>query len=345
MANRMALPGVSMFYESGMIFKGTGRYPQSHGSTIVETPGKDLLAAWYAGSREKGNDVVILTSRRPEGGKAWSTPSIAVDTPGKPEGNPVLFRHGPGSIILFYQTIHGGGEGPTTRTSGWTTCDIKYRVSRDDGFTWGPDNWVRREWGYVIRTKPLMMRGRVVLPVHDEVNWESLVMLGEHGGGMKNWTSSNLVSTGEGFKMGCIEPAIAELGDDSLIMYMRSGSRTCVWESRSRDGGLNWTPPSRIKLPNPDSAIELCRLTDGRIVLVLNNSRTGRNPLTAAISDDGCETWNGFRDLEDGPGSFSYPSAIQTSDGLVQVTYTYRREGIKHVTMDPSWILGETKDS
>jgi len=334
-----------MFFESEMVFKGTERYPQSHGSTIVETGGKDLLAAWYAGSREKGDDVGILISRRPEGKKSWSAPSVAVDTPGKPEGNPVLFRHGTGSIILFYQTIHGGGEGPTTKTSGWTTCDIKYRVSQDDGITWGPDNWVRREWGYVIRTKPLLTGNRVVLPVHDEVNWRSLVMLGEHGGGMNSWTTSNFIDTGEGFKMGNIEPAIAELDDGSFIMYMRSGSRTCVWESRSMDGGSNWNSPARTKLPNPDSAIELCRLSDGRILLMLNNSRESRNPLTAAISDDGCETWIGFRDLEDGPGSFSYPSAIQSSDGLVQLTYTYRREGIKHVTMDPSWILSENKDS
>ncbi|MBU7004272.1 MAG: exo-alpha-sialidase [Theionarchaea archaeon] len=324
-------------YESEMIFSGTKRYPQSHGSTIVETPGGDLLAAWYAGSREKGDDVVILTSRKAAEG-TWSVPEVAADTPGKPEGNPVLYSPGSKSLVLFYQTIHGGGEGATTKTTGWTTCDIKYRTSRDDGASWGPDNWVRREWGYVIRTKPLCIGNRILLPTHDEINWSSLVMFGDVG---LTWNQSNIVSTGEGFKKGNIEPAIVELGDGTLLMYMRSGSRTCTWQSRSSDGGLKWTPPTRTPLPNPDSAVEFCGLGDGRIVLVLNNSPETRNPLSIAISEDDCETWLGFRALEDGPGSFSYPAAIQTEDGQIHITYTYKREGIKHVAIDPAWITAD----
>jgi predicted neuraminidase len=155
------------------------------------------------------------------------------------------------------------------------------------------------------------------------------------------WTESNIVSTGEGFKKGNIEPAIVELGDGTLLMYMRSGSRTCVWQSRSSDGGLTWTPPIKTSLPNPDSAVELCGLWDGRIMLALNNSPDTRNPLSIAISEDDCKTWLGFRALEDGPGSFSYPAAIQTDDGLIHITYTYKREGIKHVTIDPAWITDD----
>ena len=331
-----------MYLESEMVFTGTSRYPQSHGSTIVETPEGDLLAAWYAGSREKGDDVVILTSRKARGGGTWSKPEIAADTPGKPEGNPVLFMPDGNKLVLFYQTIHGGGEGPTTKTTGWTTCDIKYRSSFDDGASWGPDAWVRRKWGYVIRTKPLVVGGRTLLPTHDEINWASLVMIGDVSK-KAPWIASNVVTTGEGFQKGNIEPAIVELGDGTLLMYMRSGSRTCVWQSRSVDGGMTWTPPARTSLPNPDSAIEFVGLGDGMIVLVLNHSPETRNPLSIAISEDDCETWHGFRDLENGPGSFSYPAAIQARDGLIHITYTYKREGIKHVALEPSWIEDDTR--
>ena len=40
--------------------------------------------------------------------------------------------------------------------------------------------------------------------------------------------------------------------------------------------------------------------------------------------------------LESEPGEYSYPAVIQTTDGLVHITYTWRRERIKHVVIDPA---------
>jgi hypothetical protein len=47
--------------------------------------------------------------------------------------------------------------------------------------------------------------------------------------------------------------------------------------------------------------------------------------------------WYAALILEDSPISqYSYPSVIQTSDGMVHFVYTWRRERIKHVVADPS---------
>jgi len=35
---------------------------------------------------------------------------------------------------------------------------------------------------------------------------------------------------------------------------------------------------------------------------------------------------------------YSYPSVIQTKDGIVHIVYTWRRERIKHIAIDPSTI-------
>jgi alpha-L-rhamnosidase len=63
-----------------------------------------------------------------------------------------------------------------------------------------------------------------------------------------------------------------------------------------------------------------------------------RTPLNVAISNDG-KKWYAVAVLEDSPVSqYSYPSIIQTKDGLVHIVYTWRRERIKHVVIDPSKI-------
>jgi predicted neuraminidase len=54
-----------------------------------------------------------------------------------------------------------------------------------------------------------------------------------------------------------------------------------------------------------------------------------------AVSDDG-ELWKAAVLLENSPGEYSYPAVIQTSDGLVHITYTWKRERIKHVVLDPT---------
>jgi predicted neuraminidase len=40
--------------------------------------------------------------------------------------------------------------------------------------------------------------------------------------------------------------------------------------------------------------------------------------------------------LEDQPGEYSYPAVIQASDGRVHMTYTWKRQRVKHVVIDPT---------
>jgi hypothetical protein len=49
--------------------------------------------------------------------------------------------------------------------------------------------------------------------------------------------------------------------------------------------------------------------------------------------------WLAALALEDQPGEFSYPAVIQTSDGLVHITHTWKRRSIKHVVLDPARLV------
>jgi predicted neuraminidase len=53
------------------------------------------------------------------------------------------------------------------------------------------------------------------------------------------------------------------------------------------------------------------------------------------LSKDGVR-WEPSVTLENQPGEYSYPAVIQARDGRVHVTYTWRRERIKHVVLDPT---------
>ena len=101
--------------------------------------------------------------------------------------------------------------------------------------------------------------------------------------------------------------------------------------------GQTWSKMGPIELPNPDAGTDAVMLNDGRALLVYNHSSSGerdREFLNVAVSHDG-KKWQAALVLENQKGEYSYPAVIQTSDGLVHVTYTWKRELIKHVVLDP----------
>jgi predicted neuraminidase len=86
-------------------------------------------------------------------------------------------------------------------------------------------------------------------------------------------------------------------------------------------------------MPNPNAGTDAVTLSDGRQLLVYNHTSKGRSPLNVALSHGG-RNWHSVFTLEDEPGAeFSYPAVIQTSDGQIQITYTWKRRKIRHVVL------------
>jgi predicted neuraminidase len=108
-----------------------------------------------------------------------------------------------------------------------------------------------------------------------------------------------------------------------------------VFETWSDDGGKTWSALALSVLPNPSAGTDAVTLRDGRHLIVYNHTPKGRTPLNVAVSRDG-RIWEAALVLENEPGEYSYPAVIQTPDGLVHITYTWKRLRIKHVVVDPS---------
>ena len=93
-----------------------------------------------------------------------------------------------------------------------------------------------------------------------------------------------------------------------------------------------------VEVPYCNSGTDAVTLADGRHLLVYNHSAVEkvRFPLNVAVSRDGIK-WDAAAVLDDqGPQQYSYPAVIQASDGVVHVTYTWKRLRIKHAVLDPA---------
>ena len=298
-------------------------FPSCHASTIVETE-RGLVAAWFGGTAERNPDVGIWVSRRESG--QWTTPvevANGVQTPTlrHPTWNPVLFQPRSGPLMLFYKV----GPSPST----WWGMVM---TSADGGRTWASPR--RPPDGVLgpIKNKPVQLaNGDIVSGSSTEHDgWRVHFERSSDNGA--TWAATPPLNDGK--EIPAIQPSILVHKDGRLQAIGRSRSKK-LFETWSSDQGRTWTPLALTELPNASVGTDAVTLTDGRFLLVYNHTATGRSPLNVAISTDGRQ-WMAGLVLENEPSrEFSYPAVIQTRDGLVHITYTWRRERIRHVVIDP----------
>ena len=305
-------------------------FSQCHASTIEEVAG-GFVCAFFAGTKEGEPDVGIWAAR--ESGGSWShlrevATGLADDGRRLPCWNPVLHRSPDGPLILFYKV----GAHPAT----WWGMLLR---SADDGQTWSaPQRLPDGIWG-PIKNKPVLLQdGTLLCPTSCEATgWEVFLQATADLG--ETWqTIGPLNDAGH---IAAIQPTILVYpsGRLQLLCRTRQGTISSCW---SDNGGNSWSPMVLTQLPNPNSGIDAFMLLDGRALLVYNHTgmvagRWGgpRSPLNVALSEDGLH-WSAAAILEDDEGEYSYPAVIESSNGCVHITYTWRRENVKHVILDPS---------
>ena len=312
--------------------------PECHASTIVEIPG-GVMAAWFAGTHERNADVGIWTSRYEAG--HWSVPVRIIDGVDEnsvryPCWNPVLFKVKDGPLMLFYKV------GPSP--SEWWGMRMR---SLDDGRTWsaperlGKDPAVGDLIG-PVKNKPIQFEdGTILCPSsrEEEINgkdrWRVHFELSRDGG--ETWAVIGPIN--DGIEFTAIQPSILRHGGRRIQILCRT-QQGRIGESWSEDGGQTWSRMKATTLPNPNAGTDAITLKDGMHLVVYNHTvnrrkfPSGRNMLNISLSADG-RNWNPVMTLERSKGEYSYPAVIQTTDGKVHITYTYLRQSIRHVVVDP----------
>lgn len=299
--------------------------PSCHASTIIQT-GEGLLAAWFAGTQEGNKDVGIWVSRY--SGGSWTKPAeVANGIQNKlwryPCWNPVLYNAG-NKILLFYKV----GQSPSL----WWGMLM---TSEDEGRSWSESTRLPKNIFGPIKNKPVLLENNELLCPSSTENdgWRvHMEFTPDHG---ETWERTAALNDKNN---GAIQPTIITHKGGKIQMLCRSTSSK-ILSSGSIDNGYSWSDLIATELPNPNSGIDAVTLADGRHLLVYNHLVKGRNVLNVALSADG-NVWEAAAVLEnDQEGTeFSYPAVIQTDDGLVHITYTWKRMLIKHVVIDPAKI-------
>ncbi len=296
--------------------------PSCHASTIVQGR-SGMVAAWFGGTREGADDVGIWVAYQ-EGDK-W-TPASEVATGVQADGqrvpcwNPVLFQPKSGPLMLFYKV--------SAKIATWQGMLM---TSSDGGRSWSRPQQLPNGMLGPIKNKPVELDdGRILCGASDELGgWRMHVEWTSDGG--KQWARTGPLN--DGVTLHAIQPSFLLHGGGVLQAIGRTRSKR-LFSILSADNGHTWGAMELLDVPNPNSGTDAVTLRDGRHLLVYNPVPKGRSPLCVAISNDG-RVWRDALTLEDEPeNEFSYPAVIQSDDGRVHITYTWKRLKVRHVILD-----------
>ena len=145
--------------------------PAAHSSSFTMLPNGDLLAFWFAGTKEGSPDVKIWQSVYHQG--LWRLATAVLDPQMIAKanhryvikiGNPVIYRAQSGVLNLFVVSVSIGG---------WSGSTLNHLQSADDGLSWSqPERIVISPFfniSTLVRTSAVgLSDGGFYLPVYHE---------------------------------------------------------------------------------------------------------------------------------------------------------------------------------
>lgn len=289
-----------------------------HASSIAELENGNLMATWYSysGQNDELEGSAIFTSIK---NTEWSSPSTFRDSP-QGDGNPVVYTEG-NKTWLFQAVVIGG----------WSTAHIEFQYS-EDLTQWTNPATLPGPIGSNTKYPPIrLINGDLLLPAYDDLMSRSLFFSSTDG---LNWTQRAILSTG--LTGNNIQPSIVQLSTGRILATMRDTTAKGMLVSYSDDNGFTWATPKYSGFPNPGTASCLIKLKNDNLVLIFNNANDRIN-MSACMSNDEGKTFTVPKTIfaED----CSYPSAIQTKDGMIHVVFSKGREAIIHSWFNESWIV------
>lgn len=317
--------------------------PAAHASALARLPDGEVLAYWFAGTREGAGDVRIFGARWRDGRWSDAEAVLAVRDAMAAEwrflrklGNPVAVVDARARLHLFFVSVSVGG---------WATSNLNQMVSDDGGRTWGRARVLVTSpflnLSTLARTAAVQRRdGGFDLPVYHEGarKFPELLRFDALG---HNFQKKRITAA-----HGLLQPAVVALDQRRALALLRNGApdrRLRV--VRTEDGGRTWSDTATADQANPDASVAVARLADGTLLMAYNPRSDGRSELALATSVDGLR-WQHRRVVEfEAGGEFSYPALLVASDDEIHLTYTWQRKHIRHLRFNRAWLNAGAKES
>ena len=332
----------------------TPPFKSNHASTLEQLPDGSLALAWFSGEAEEADRCSIVFSTLSKDSDRWENATVLSVQEGYSDQNPVLFYDSSASLLRLYHS-HAPAK------SGESESVIFELNSSDLGATWtDPSIFLGGTFpGAFPRNRIIYADdGGLLFPIYNAKDQYSIIDRSTID--RRRWDALKVEDSKD-----LVQPTMIRLNDNrTLRAWFRDRRSEHIYTATSIDDGRTFTSPKPSGLPNPNSGIEanVLSVTDRTlaedetaVVLVFNNyneknkTKYGRTPLNVALSYDGGVTWPHIRALQktnDGEAAgasveFSYPSVLQTADGIIHISYTYDRDTIKYRQITEQWIRND----
>jgi hypothetical protein len=277
-------------------------------SRCVKTPGGDYLLMLtigqhhYGGRLTKVNNMVAFRSS--DQGKTWSGPQIAWNIPYNqhafvpfiPSGSTRIYALGTEPIFKLLELPEN--------------APIGYRYSDDDGHTWSEGKLIHpvddRDYIgiYIMRMCETGPGTWILGPCtnenyreHNQVTTRQYGLRSTDRGGTwtllprprpQGWVIPGLEKLGKDPSMGEGRPI--SLGGTKVAIFCRT-TEGHLWQVRSEDDGLTWTPPQPTTLVHPPAPPMVFHLSDGKTLACFHHNRFTPKIGVIGSGQDRSELW------------------------------------------------------
>jgi predicted neuraminidase len=329
-------------FERNTVVQGSEHRVVLHAPALVDLGDNELVAVWKYRKSGKRADTRLYTARFTNG--RWEAPELVTTAAATGKelgryidkiGNPVLLSRPNKELWLVYVSSIGG----------WSTSQLNLKRSLDGGRTWSQaERLVTSPFfnlSTLIKTPALELRdGSPVMPAYHEMlaRFPELLIFNQTG------QVRDKIRMGAGVGRVAIQPAVAVLSQNKAVAMMRpSGDTPTIFETRSEDGGENWSVPKSTELPNPGGPVGLTLAQSGRLLLVFNDDSEKERDLTLAVSIDSGSTWIKLGTLDRlGAGEMAvltYPFLIRSGDESYHLLYADTgTQTIRHIRFNDTWL-------